>query len=474
MANLHKLFTIIRYLQTSSKFLIGAVIIASSTFIFTAFAMPPSSPYSLGETLAPTCAPGDTYCTVDVPQGSNGYLTDIASITSNQGDIIYFNGTDWVDLAPGTSGYFLKTLGADANPAWANADIDINGMTEESIINDADTLAIYDDSSSSVKKITRANFLSGILGALTYQGMWDATGNSPTLTDGTGTLGQYYVVEVSGSRNLGSGSITFTVGDWVVHNGTAWEKLDSTNDVQSVFGRTNIITAATSDYDAVQIDNTAAGTIAATNVQTALNELDTEKQVAHAYLADIAAVTGTQGDILYFDGTDWVDLAPGTDGYFLQTNGAGANPSWEDTSVNIPGTVIASVSWNANTTTSGEATLGYKKNHLRAFRLTTGIWSIENMGTNSLIPGDSADWVSNSVLSGTGDPFFLGTFGIVALGQPAVTLPVSVSVSATSLSSSPNTGNLGNIIIKIRDKDGVVADPTLSDAQTFFSLTYIE
>lgn len=35
-----------------------------------------------------------------------------------------------------------------------------------------------------------------------------------------------------------------------------------------------------------------------------------------------------QGDILYWNGTDWVNLAPGTDGQFLETNGAGANPSW--------------------------------------------------------------------------------------------------------------------------------------------------
>lgn len=35
-----------------------------------------------------------------------------------QGNIIYFNGTDWVLLAPGTSGQFLKTLGAGANPVW--------------------------------------------------------------------------------------------------------------------------------------------------------------------------------------------------------------------------------------------------------------------------------------------------------------------------------------------------------------------
>jgi hypothetical protein len=36
-----------------------------------------------------------------------------------QGDLVYYNGTAWVALAPGTSGQFLETLGAGANPTWA-------------------------------------------------------------------------------------------------------------------------------------------------------------------------------------------------------------------------------------------------------------------------------------------------------------------------------------------------------------------
>ena len=43
------------------------------------------------------------------------------------GDVLYYNGTDYVRLAPGTSGYFLKTLGASANPAWAEVVTDTSG-----------------------------------------------------------------------------------------------------------------------------------------------------------------------------------------------------------------------------------------------------------------------------------------------------------------------------------------------------------
>lgn len=35
-----------------------------------------------------------------------------------------------------------------------------------------------------------------------------------------------------------------------------------------------------------------------------------------------------QGDVLYFDGTNWVSLAAGTDGQVLKTQGAAANPEY--------------------------------------------------------------------------------------------------------------------------------------------------
>jgi len=37
------------------------------------------------------------------------------------GDVLFFDGTKWVRLAAGTSGLFLQTLGAVADPVWASA-----------------------------------------------------------------------------------------------------------------------------------------------------------------------------------------------------------------------------------------------------------------------------------------------------------------------------------------------------------------
>jgi hypothetical protein len=48
---------------------------------------------------------------------------------------------------------------------------------------------------------------------------------------------------------------------------------------------------------------------------------------------DITSISGlAQGDILYYNGTDWVRLGAGTSGQVLQTGGSGANPSWVDAS----------------------------------------------------------------------------------------------------------------------------------------------
>ena len=71
-----------------------------------------------------------TYWNVMSQKGTDG--TDITTISGlAQGDILYYNGTDWVRLGAGTSGQFLKTQGTGANPVWANlaSNVDIVNYT---------------------------------------------------------------------------------------------------------------------------------------------------------------------------------------------------------------------------------------------------------------------------------------------------------------------------------------------------------
>lgn len=82
-----------------------------------------------------------------------------------------------------------------------------------------------------------------------YQGAWNASTNSPALKDGTGSAGDVYRVSVAGERNLGSGSISFEVGDYAVYNGTTWEKSDTTDAVASVAGKKGVVTLGTGDVE---------------------------------------------------------------------------------------------------------------------------------------------------------------------------------------------------------------------------------
>ena len=82
---------------------------------------------------------------------------------------------------------------------------------------------------------TVSNTGGGTTGGVVYQGTWNASTNSPTLTSGTGTKGYYYVVSVAGSTNL-DGETLWGVGDWAVFNGTIWQKVDGgdTGNVTSI------------------------------------------------------------------------------------------------------------------------------------------------------------------------------------------------------------------------------------------------
>ena len=46
--------------------------------------------------------------------------TKIALGGDAQGDVMYYDGTNWARLGPGTANYVLKTAGASANPSWVD------------------------------------------------------------------------------------------------------------------------------------------------------------------------------------------------------------------------------------------------------------------------------------------------------------------------------------------------------------------
>jgi hypothetical protein len=87
---------------------------------------------------------------------------------------------------------------------------------------------------------------ASIQGGVSYQGAWNASTNTPTLTSSVGTKGYYYVVSTAGSTNL-NGITNWNIGDWAIYNGTAWEKIDNTDAVTSVNGYTGTVVLTNTD-----------------------------------------------------------------------------------------------------------------------------------------------------------------------------------------------------------------------------------
>lgn len=85
-----------------------------------------------------------------------------------------------------------------------------------------------------------------VLGAVQYQGTWNATTNVPDLPASSPEQGDYYVVAVAGSTSLG-GITDWEIGDWAIYNGTAWEKVDNTDQVISVNTKQGVVVLDTDD-----------------------------------------------------------------------------------------------------------------------------------------------------------------------------------------------------------------------------------
>jgi len=156
--------------------------------------------------------------TVDVPHGGTGATTLTGYVKGSGTSALTASST-----IPNTDITGLGTASTkDAGAALGVATLDAAGKVPISQIPDS------------------------VIGALSYQGTWNATTNTPTLTSSVGTKGYYYVVSVAGTTDL-NGVTDWQVGDWAVYNGTAWQKVDNTDGVTSVNGFTGAVTLTTTN-----------------------------------------------------------------------------------------------------------------------------------------------------------------------------------------------------------------------------------
>ncbi len=199
------------------------------------------------------------------------------------------------------------------------------------------------------------------VGEIIFGGTYNASGNTiaSVSADGAGiglsvgqplpaastTFNRYYVVVASGGTGTSPAPETILQPpDILLCNGTAWVELD-----------------VSSTYLSQAASNVAfspAGTIGSTNVQSAIEEVNTEcrnlNNVASGILATGYGGTGansyTRGDILVGSGTTLIKQAVGTNGQVLTANSAfGGGVHWTTptvgtvtlVSVNSPLTVVS-------------------------------------------------------------------------------------------------------------------------------------
>ena len=67
---------------------------------------------------------------------------------------------------------------------------------------------------------------NALTGVLQFEGTWNANTNTPSLSSGVGTSGDYYIISVAGTTNL-DGITDWAIGDWAVFANTTWTKIDN-------------------------------------------------------------------------------------------------------------------------------------------------------------------------------------------------------------------------------------------------------
>jgi phage-related tail fiber protein len=211
-------------------------------------------------TLANSGATAGTYNNVTV--NAKGLVTassNVAYLTGNQtvtatGDVTG-SGTTALPLTLADSGvtagtYTKLTVNAKGlvtvGAALASSDVTTAlGFTPANAANQgaANGIATLDGTG----RLPISQLTAAVVGAVVYQGVWNASTNSPALVSGTGTKGNYYKVSVAGSTSI-DGHAQWNLGDTIIFNGATWDKLDGLDSqVSSVFGRVGAVTLLSAD-----------------------------------------------------------------------------------------------------------------------------------------------------------------------------------------------------------------------------------
>jgi hypothetical protein len=279
-----------------------------------------------------------------VPLAPNNIVQVAAVINKsiNQGVIFIrpsfgsnINQDEGVKIVSPTTGQLLQL---QANGLWENkTTAQVLGGTSSQFVKgdgtlDSNTYQVTSEkgepngyaSLDSNGKVPLVQINDALIGNVNFQGLWNAATNTPTLANPptSGTKGYYYIVSTAGTF----ASISFEVGDWIISDGTAWGKVDNTDAVSSVFGRTGNVTAANGDYTTAQVtesgnlyytDGRARGALSfvagsgAYNSTTGVITIPTNNNqitngagyITSAALSGYVQGSGSAGQVAFFNGT---------------------------------------------------------------------------------------------------------------------------------------------------------------------------
>jgi hypothetical protein len=295
---------------------------------------------------------------------------------------------------------------------------------------------------------TTASWAS-VVGGLSYKGTWNASTNTPTLTSSSGTNGFYYVVGTAGSTNL-DGITDWQIGDWLLFNGSNWQKIDQTNLVTSVNGQTGAVVLSTTNVsegtNQYYTDARARGAISASG---SLSYNSTTGVMSYSTPTTDGVSEGSTNKY-YTDARARAAVSAGTGISYDSTTGVITNSSPDQTvALTGAGTTVVTGTYPNFTITSADSTTGT-------------VTSVGGTGTvNGLSLSGTVTSIGNLTLGGTLDlsapPAIGGTTpaavtGTVVTGSSVVASNGIVVNSQTissnyTIASGNNGGSFGPVTV---------------------------
>lgn len=373
-------------------------------------------------------------------QQINPAITDFAGISASQGDVLYYNGTHWVRLAAGTSGYFLKTLGAGANPAWASIPGGGDALTSNPLSQFAATTSLQ---------------LAGVISDETGSGAL-VFANSPSLA--APALG----TPVSG--NFSSGSFTWPTFNQNTTGSAATLTTPRTIGGSSFDGSGNI--ASFPSPGAIGGTTPAAGTfttlISKNQQRNDVNLGNITGSVTVSYATNVIEFTMTGNVALTLSGSAPTSgfLWPG--GLVVHQDATGSRTlTVNGTSVTVNGTA-SSVTGVSVWTTDGGTTL-----HISSDYSSAG--GLADPGSNGMLSRTSSGTTTPRTITGTANEVSVAN-GDGVSGNPTISLPSTLTLTGKAVTVANQTaGNNSTAAANTAYVDARVLAPsftTLTDGAT--------